>query len=101
MTNTTFIPGDPWLTGHAQVYHDLSGALVGGVHILKYSGTLPLGASDIELGHGELRGATRLSCAPLRESGSLPLAVAVTDQLDPRARCTGEPATLEALCQAR
>ncbi len=37
MKNSAFIPADPWLTGHAQVLHDLSGALVGGVNIVKYS----------------------------------------------------------------
>ena len=30
MKNSAFIPAEPWLTGRAQVLHDLSGALVGG-----------------------------------------------------------------------
>jgi hypothetical protein len=37
MTNSAFIPADPWLTGRAQVLHDLSGALVGGANIVTYS----------------------------------------------------------------
>lgn len=47
MKNTTFIPSDPWLTGRAQMRReDPSGVLVGGAHILKYSGTLPLSRAE-------------------------------------------------------
>lgn len=47
MENTLFIPADPWLTGRAQVLRgDPSGALVGGAHIMKYSGTIPLGSAE-------------------------------------------------------
>ena len=97
MTNTTFVPADPWLTGHAQVLHDLSGALVGGVHIVKYSGTLPLGNSDTSWGMTSCTG--QRGCPALRYANPdpclWPLPLPTNWTLTP---LQGEPATLEALC---
>ena len=98
MANTTFIPADPWLTGHAQVVRDLSsGVLVGGAHIVKYSGTLPLGSADVSWGMVSCTG--QAGCPPLRYETSnvclwpLPLPTDWT-----LATPQGEPRTLDALC---
>ncbi len=66
MTNTTFVPADPWLTGRAQVWRDLDrdGALVGGAHIMKYSGTLPLGSAETGWGMASCTGEP--GCPTLR-----------------------------------
>ena len=100
MTNTTFVPADPWLTGHAQVLHDLSGALVGGAHIVKYSGTLPLGSSDMSWGATSCRG--QAGCPALRYENPnpclWPLPLPTRWVVTP---LQGQPATLDALCQTR
>jgi hypothetical protein len=97
VTNTTFIPADPWLSGHAQVQHDLSGALVGGAHIVKYSGTLPLGTSDTSWGMTSCTG--QAGCPPLRyekpDPCLWPLPLPANWIVAP---APGEPATIEALC---
>jgi len=45
MINTSLTPGDPWLSGHAQVTLYPSSRFAGGVHSTKYSGTFPMGVS--------------------------------------------------------
>jgi hypothetical protein len=99
-TNTTFTPADPWLTGHAQLLHDLSGALVAGAHIVKYSGTLPLGTADTSWGMPSCTG--QRGCPALRYDNPDPC-------LWPRplpadwilTPLQGQPSTLDGLCQAR
>ena len=97
MSNTTYIPADPWLTGRAQVLRDASGQLVGGVHIVKYSGTLPLGSSEIEWGMTSCTGQP--GCPALRYENPdpcrWPLPLPSNWILDPLME---QPATLEALC---
>ena len=99
MTNETFIPADPWLTGRAQVLRDPSGALIGGVHIVKYSGTLPLGMAYISWGMTSCTGQP--GCPSLRYEHSdpcrWPLPLPATWTLEP---LQGEPRTLEDLCHA-
>jgi hypothetical protein len=96
MTNTTFIPGDPWLTGHAQVLRDRSCGFVGGAHIVKYSGGLPLGTADISWGMVSCTGG--LGCPQLRYANPNPClwpAVPTNWVLAPQ---PDGPATLDALC---
>jgi hypothetical protein len=99
MTNTTFVPADPWLTGHAQVLHDdPSGALVGSAHIVKYSGTLPLGRAETLWGMSSCTG--QLGCPPLRYENPVPclwpLPLPTSWILTPQ---PDGPQTLDALCQ--
>jgi len=99
MKNSTFNPADPWLTGHAQVQHDLSGALVGGAHIVKYSGTSPLGSAEYVLGMTSCTGQP--GCPALLYDNPdpcrwpLPLPSGWTLELLQQ----DGPPTLEALCQ--
>ena len=98
MTNTTFTPADPWLTGHAQVLSDSSGVLVGGAHIMKYSGTLPLGTADISWGMASCTG--QLGCPSLRYADTnpcrWPLPLPANWILAPP---QDGPQTLDVLCQ--
>jgi hypothetical protein len=98
MTNATFIPADPWLTGHAQVLYDLSGALVGGAHIVKYSGTLPLGVTDTNWGMPPCAGQP--GCPSLRYENPnpclWPLPLPTNWILAPQ---QDGPQTLDALCR--
>ena len=98
VTNRTFTPADPWLTGHMQVQHDSSGAWVAGAHIVKYSGTLPLGSSDTSWGATSCTGQPGCPALlygapdPCRWPSPLPASWTL-------APTPGEPATLGALCR--
>jgi hypothetical protein len=98
MENTTFIPADPWLTGRAQVLRDeATGVLVGGAHIMKYSGTVPLGSAEHIWGMTSC--ADQPGCPALRYENSdpcrwpLPLPASWTLEA-----LMGGPDTLDALC---
>jgi hypothetical protein len=99
MMNKTFIPADPWLTGHAQVQHDLSGVLAGGAHIVKYSGTLPMGSANITMGMTSCTGQPGCplllyeNSDPCRWPLPLPASWTLESLMD-------GPQTLEALCHA-
>ncbi len=99
MENTTFIPSDPWLTGRAQVLRDdPSGILVGGAHIVKYSGTLPLSSAEHIWGMASCAGQP--GCPALRYENPdpcrWPLPLPASWTLEP---LMGGPArTLDDLC---
>ena len=44
MKNTTYVPGQPWLSGRAMVERDDQGQLIGGVNFQTFSNTLPSGS---------------------------------------------------------
>ena len=98
MKNTPFIPADPWLTGRAQVRRDdASGVLEGSAHIVKYSGTLPLGIAIIGLGLTSCTGEP--GCPALRYENQdpcrWPLPLPASWTLVP---LMGGPDTLDAVC---
>jgi hypothetical protein len=98
MENTTFIPADPWLTGRAQVLRDeASGVLVGGAHIMKYSGTVPLGSAETIWGMTSC--ADQPGCPALRYENSdpcrWPSPLPASWTLEP---LMGGPDTLDELC---
>ena len=98
MTNLTFIPADPWLTGRAQVLRNQSGVLVGGAHIMKYSGTVPLGSASYYAGMTSCTG--QLGCPSLlyenQDPCRWPLPLPATWTLE---SLMGAPDTLEELCK--
>jgi hypothetical protein len=98
MKNTLSLPADPWLTGRAQVLRDdPSGVFVGGIHAVKYSGTVPVGMSIISWGMTSCTGQP--GCPALRYEDQdpcrwpLPLPASWTLE-----SLMGGPDTLEELC---
>jgi hypothetical protein len=70
MKNTLFIPGQPWLSGHAilRIFED--GTSYAGVHIITHSGTLPGSGADISWGMTSCSGEP--DCPVLYYSSSNP-----------------------------
>ena len=48
--NWLLVPGQPWLSGHVRISLRDDGEMVAGAHIIKHSGTVPLGGADVSEG---------------------------------------------------
>jgi hypothetical protein len=101
MMNTTFIPAEPWLTGHAQVLRDPSGELMGGAHIVKYSGTLPPNSTDMSWGMAGC--SAEPGCPTLRYDNPDPCRwpLPLPSNWIVVSLMQGQPATLEEFCANR
>jgi hypothetical protein len=64
MKNTRYVPGQPWLSGHAILRILDDGTSYAGVHLIAHSGTLPMSGADISWGMTGCRGEP--DCPTLR-----------------------------------
>jgi hypothetical protein len=103
MKNTRYLPGQPWLSGHAILRIMDDGTSYAGVHLITHSGTLPGSGADISWGMTGCTGEP--DCPPLSFSSTnpcdwppLPTGWNLVHQMGPP---TGQPVNLDLLCQRR